>query len=386
MTFETNLSRRQFLGTTATTALAFGLKSFAGELPWERRFFEDPETGVKIMQGTSFPTVNMNMYFRSRCWTPDARTFLFWSMTQPKRNGIMDLYRMNVDGTGFVQLTSGKTPGDAALHPAGGLLYFTSGDSVYTLDIFSLAEKQVAVIKNATPTDGIGTFTNDGQRYCFNVRMADGKPGIGFCDTLLRKVHLIPNSFNSGTFVQIEPGAGQWFHHIGEKNADGFNLFVIDEEGRNQQVIPILNGNGHAAWLGPTGRFYSAISGDSRGILVARPGDKQAAWLATGPPNYWHPGCDPDGNWIVSDSNAPDDGLQLLCVATGRFCRLAHSTSQHGHAQWSHPHPSVSPGARYVLFNSTRTGVPHVYVAEIPDEMKSRLQIPLATPAVGHTN
>lgn len=36
-----------------------GWKSIAGELAWERRFFADPETGVEIMQATSFPTVNM---------------------------------------------------------------------------------------------------------------------------------------------------------------------------------------------------------------------------------------------------------------------------------------------------------------------------------------
>ncbi len=375
MSFDPTPSRRQFLRTTTTAAMFLGVKSFAGELPWERRFFEDPETGVKIMQATSFPTVNMNMYFRSRCWTPDAQTFLFWSMTQPKRGGLMDLYRMNVDGTQFVQLTDGKTLGDAALHPAGGLLYFTSDDSVYTLDIISLAEKQVAVIKGATPTDGIGSFTNDGRRYCFNARRPDGKPAIGFLDTLSKQVHLVPKTFSRAPFVQIEPKEGHLFHYIGERTAQGFDLFVTDEEGRDEQIVPIIHGNGHGAWLGPSGKIYSAISGDMRGIMVAKPGDGQSTLLAAGPPNFWHPGCDPDGKWIVSDSNAPDDGLQLLCVETKRFCRLAYSASNHGHAQWTHPHPSVSPGARYAVFNSTRTGVPHVYVVTIPDEIKAKLQI-----------
>jgi len=376
MNFEHTSSRRQFLRTTTTAAMFVGLNGFAGELPWERRFFDDPETGVKIIQATSFPTVNMNMYFRSRCWTPDAQTFLFWSMTQPKRNGRMDLYRVNVDGTQLVQLTEGKSLGDAALHPGGGLVYFTSDDSVYTLDINSLAEKQVVAIKGATPTDGIGSFTNDGRRYCFNARTPDNKPAIGFLDTLSKQVRLVPKSFDCPTFVQIEPKDGHYFHYIGERNAQGFDLFVTDEEGQVEQIVPILHGNGHGAWLGPSGRMYSAISGDLRGIMVAKPGEAQSTLLAAGPPNFWHPGCDPDGKWMVSDSNAPDDGLQLICVETGRFCRLAFSASNHGHAQWSHPHPSVSPDAQFVVFNSTRTGVPHVYVATIPSEMKGKLQIP----------
>lgn len=376
MSCKSILSRRQFSGTVATAALGLGLNGFARELPWERRFFEDPETGVSIMQATSFPTVNMNMYFRSRCWTPDAQTFLFWSMTRPQRNGTLDLYRMNVDGTQFVQLTDGKSVGDAALHPAGGLLYFTADDSVYALDIISLTEQQVAAIRGATPTNGIGTFTDDGRRYCFNVRMPDNKPGIGFCDTVTRKAQVIPRSFSSGTLVQIEPKQGRLFQYVGEKTSEGFHLFVIDEEGRNEQVIPIAHGNGHAAWLGPSGKFYSALAGDSRGIVVAEPGASQATLLAAGPPNFWHAGCDPAGRWMVSDTSWPDDGLQLICVATGRICRLAYSASQHGHAQWTHPHPSVSPDAQYVVFNSTRTGVPHVYVATIPEEMKNKLQVP----------
>ena len=376
MSFEHNTSRRQFLRTTTSAAMFVGLKSLAGEFPWERRFFEDPETGVKIMQATSFPTVNMNMYFHSRCWTPDAQTFLFWSMNQPARNKGYDLFRMNVDGTQFVQLTEGKSLGDAALHPAGGLVYFTSGDSVYTLDIKSLAQKKVAVIKGATPTGGIGSFTNDGRRYCFNLRTSDNKPGIGVLDTLSNKVHLVPKSFNYLSHLQIEPKEGRLFHYIGEKRPDEYDLFVIDDEGREEQVVPIVHCNGHNAWLGPSEKIYAALSGDTRGIMVAAPGDAKPSMLVSGPPSFWHPGCDPAGKWIVSDTSWPDDGLQLICVETGKICRLAYSASQYGHAQWTHPHPSVSPDAQYVVFNSTRTGVPHVYVATIPPEMKTKLQIP----------
>ncbi len=371
-----DLSRRSFLKSTAMTTALAAVPSILRGHPWERRFFNDPETGVRIMQATSFPTVNMNMYFHSRCWTPDAKTFLFWSMTQPKRGGIFDLHRMNVDGTDFEQLTEGKSLSNTSLRPDGGLVYFTSGDSVYTLDILSRAEKQVAVLKKATASGGIGSFTDDGRRYCFNVLLADKKMGIGYLDTANNKVSIMPRSFNHLSHLQIEPRDGRLFHYIGEQSAQGYSLYVIDEDGHNEQALPITDENGHEAWLGPTGKIYSALKGETRGILVAAPGDTKPVMLAQGPPNFWHPGCDPEGKWIVSDTNAPDDGLQLICVGTGRLCRLARSESQHGHAQWTHPHPSVSPGAKYVLFNSTRTGIPHVYIAEIPEEMKAKLQVP----------
>ncbi len=369
-------SRRDFLKSSALSTLFAAIPGWAKNHGCERRFFNDPETGVRIMQATSFPTVNMNLYFHSRCWTPDAGIFLFWSMTQPKRGGLFDLYRIKVDGTELVQMTDGKSLSNVALCPDGGLVYFTSGDGVYTIDLMSLKETQVATMQNGIATGGIGSFTDDGRRYCFDIQRKDGKPGIAWLDTSTRRVHIIPKAFNYISHLQIEPGQGRLFHYIGEKNSQGYSLFAIDEEGREELAFPIRDENGHEAWLGPSGKLYSALREATRAILVAAPGDSRPSLLAAGPPNFWHPGCDPAGQWIVSDSSNPDDGLHLLCVATGRLCRLARSGSDNGHAQWTHPHPSVSPGAKYVLFNSTRTGVPHVYIAEIPSAMKEKLQIP----------
>lgn len=369
-------SRRDFLKSSALSALFAAVPGWATNHGCERRFFNDAETGVRIMQATSFPTVHMNLYFHSRCWTPDASIFLFWSMTQPKRGGLFDLYRMKVDGTDMVQMTDGKSLSNVALCPDGGLVYFTSGDAIYTLDLLSLKESQIVQLKEGLPTGGIGSFSDDGRRYCFDIQRKDGKPGIGWLDTRTRRVHIIAKAFNYISHLQIEPGQGRLFHYIGEKNSQGYSLFAIDEEGREELAFPIRDENGHEAWLGPSGKLYSALREATRAILVAAPGDSKPSLLAAGPPNFWHPGCDPAGQWIVSDSSNPDDGLHLLCVATGRLCRLARSNSDNGHAQWTHPHPSVSPGAKYVLFNSTRTGVPHVYIAEIPSAMKEKLQIP----------
>jgi oligogalacturonide lyase len=380
---SSNVSRRFFLRGAAQSALFAAVPAFARGHAWERRFFQDPETNVRILQVTSFPTINMNLYFHSRSWTPDGYTFLFWSMTTPRRGGTFDLYRSNVEGTDMEQLTDGKSISGVSIRPDNGLIYFTSGNAVYTMDIKTLAEKQVAVLKNGTINGGIGSFTDDGRRYCFNVQTPEYKNGIGYLDTTTNKITIIPKDFAYCAHLQIEPREGHLFHYIGERTAEGYALFVIDENGQNEQALPILDENGHEAWLGPTGKIYSALRNDQRGIMVAAPGDRKPVMLVTGPPSFWHPGCDPTGKWIVSDTSWPDDGLQLICVETGKLCRLARSESQYGHSQWSHPHPCVSPDAKYVLFNSTRTGVPHVYVAAIPDEMKKKLQVPFQPHVTG---
>ncbi|HPU84079.1 MAG TPA: hypothetical protein PLE60_01915 [Candidatus Latescibacteria bacterium] len=47
--------------------------------------------------------------------------------------------------------------------------------------------------------------------------------------------------------------------------------------------------------------------------------------------------------------------------------------SSNSHPGWSHPHPCVGPGGKEVLFNSDRTGVPHVYAAHVPEELRAKL-------------
>jgi len=92
--------------------------------------------------------------------------------------------------------------------------------------------------------------------------------------------------------------------------------------------------------------------------------------MVEGPPYFWHPGCDPTGEWIVSDTNWPDQGLWLINARTKKMMRLCGSGSSNSHPGRSHPHRCVSPGGMVVLFNSDRTGGPHVYAAHVPEEMR----------------
>jgi hypothetical protein len=38
-----------------------------------------------------------------------------------------------------------------------------------------------------------------------------------------------------------------------------------------------------------------------------------------------------------------------------------------------HPHPCVSPGGEVVVFDSDRTGVPHIYAAHVPEHYRDDL-------------
>jgi hypothetical protein len=126
--------------------------------------------------------------------------------------------------------------------------------------------------------------------------------------------------------------------------------------------------------------------------------------------NAWHISPNRTGTKVLCDTNHPDLGLQLVDVATGErraIClsksssqgsqwlrsryalaedwEAAKSAAEKGKAlswmematdsvygpQWTHPHPSFSPDETMVAFASDRSGHTQVYVAEIPEALRT---------------
>lgn len=364
--------RREFLMSAGAAAVGLAAgRTLAASAGSERKSIIDPDTGVHVWQITSFPTVNQNLYFHSRCWTADGKTFLFQSLRSATRDSGSDLYRADVDGMGLERVTKGIDFGNIALHPSKRIAYYHTGNEIFTVDIDTKAIEKVGAVEGEGSVGGHpGSFTDDGRLYCFVWVSKDGTQGFGTFDTSSKKSKLTPLGLKGRfTHIQIEPGKGKIIQFCGEKDAKGLDLFVADESGKIE-ALPFTEGNGHNAWLGATGKVYTATLGKTRNILCVMPGSDKVEVVAKAPPRFWHPGVSPEGDWIVSDTNAEDQQLHLISVKTGKHKPLCRVGSTGGHAQWTHPHPSVSPGGRHVLFNSDRTGIPHVYVAEIPEELK----------------
>lgn len=341
----------------------------------ERKIRVDPETGVNVWQITSFPTVNQNLYFHSRCWTADGNAFIFQSLREASRDSGYDLYRANVDGTGFKRLTHSQDFGNFALHPSKPLGYFNVKNDIFTLNIET---REIARVGHADGDGEVGghpgSFTNDGRLYGFVWRSPDGANGFGVFNTETKTAKVTTLGLKGKfTHLQIEPKEGKLFQFVTDgENGKGVAVCVADESGRIER-LPFAEANGHNAWLGATGKVYTDTLGEQRDLLAVKPGGGKVEVIAKAPPRFWHTGVSPEGDWMVSDTSSPDDGLHLICVKTGKHARLCRAESSQGHSQYTHPHPSVAPGTKHVLFNSDRTGIPHVYVAEIPDEMKRKL-------------
>lgn len=91
-------------------------------------------------------------------------------------------------------------------------------------------------------------------------------------------------------------------------------------------------------------------------------------------PYFWHSGASYDGEWIVADTNTPDEGLQLAHVPTARFKTLCYAGATQDHYNFGHPHPALSQDGRVAVFRSDRTHVPQIYIAHITEEFRERVK------------
>lgn len=189
--------------------------------------------------------------------------------------------------------------------------------------------------------------------------------------------------------LQINRGAvcddeGQVVIGCGE---EGATLHVIDIEGGNVRPLPVGRPHtgwcgGHSSWAGKTRAILTNIGWSSvaetqeRGsIAVVRPGDKEARIIGHGICAV-HVNASRDGRFFVTDkvmSTPHDSEIVIGSVRTDRHRVLCEHGSSFGAPQYTHPHPWLTPDCKWVVFNSDRYGVPHVFAASIPEGLLEEL-------------
>lgn len=140
------------------------------------------------------------------------------------------------------------------------------------------------------------------------------------------------------------------------------------------------------------GLYRMDLSGNSRAVFK-------------GP--VWHSCIDPAAGLAVCDTHAPDIGIVLISMVTGKWKVLCYPRSSNkgrlwfepfppalalreeearsaagerpGTGEnalgpsWTHPCPRFHPDGRHVIFGSDFSGTTHVYCAAIPPEMLAEI-------------
>jgi len=360
------------------------------EYNWERKFLRDEQTGVEIVQLTGFPTISHALYFHCPSFTTDSKTLVFLSYPELRRDATPDIFRVDVDGTNLVQLTDTRGINSVVMAPDGRMAFYLVGGELHCVDINTCEEKTIGRIEGVTEwvtnpyriyLSNTGSISADGQWYITSRQMTDG------CKVILRyrtdgsEAGILYEHPDFPSHVQYEPSESKRITFCSAPDAEGRNIWTLNDDGTDLRLLNIKGSTGHFMWMGNPSQLRSeqpSLRMNSKRILSTlvpphwalvscTEDEPEPAVIARGK-NFWHAAVSPDGEWIISDTNWPDEGLQLVQVRTGKYKTLCYPHSSQGHPQWTHPHPFFSPDGRMVVFNSDRTGICQVYLAKITEE------------------
>ncbi len=351
------------------------------EYNWERKGFRDEQTGTEILQLTGFPTVNHAFYFHVQSFTPDSKTLLFLSYTELRRDATPNIFRVDTDGTHLIQLTDEQGIESAILSPDGSKVFFITGSRLKSVDINTGGEKSYAEIKgvetwingpNRLHLADTGSISADGKSFVTGRRMLNKRNVILHYDIPNLKGSVLYEHPTGAAHVQFDPYTSERIAFCTAGDERHRNIWTLKRDGTDGRILNLEFGNGHFAWLRKTDASKEIVvmsnTTSPRGaIKYCGVNEKDEKIIAQGK-NFWHASPSKDGKWIVADSNWPDEGIYIIQVSTGKMKSLCYPKSSEGHAQWTHPHPFFSPDGKMVVFNSDRTGIPHVYLAKISDE------------------
>jgi hypothetical protein len=167
--------------------------------------------------------------------------------------------------------------------------------------------------------------------------------------------------------------------HPGEKAAQ-------DWEGNRIQGYPPMNEpftwktGGHFAYVGLTQGMIAAAYQEPwhamkmlGNLMIAWPGDRGARVVAPG--YVWiHVDTSRCGRYFVVDE-LEEARIFLGSIRTGKVRQLLATSASLGYGnQYGHPHASFTPDNQFIVFNSDRTGIPHVYAAKIPESFLEELE------------
>jgi len=330
----------------------------------ERAILRDPRSGLRIIRLTHYATISMNLYFEMCSFTEDDEYVILFSQRYAGRDAPWDLFRARTDGMELVQMTECDNPGGVVVSSAAGCVFYQAGRELRKVDIRSLAEETVAETPGTSWVDGpsLASIDAEGNRYFGSCQRGEGAGVVFKADVLSGKVATL---FEGVRQVHIHADPAGRVISFGEMREDGSTSYLIDADGGNLREYP-FNRFAHRTWFGDTGRMQGCLLPPGHGMATFAEGDTAPDVLTEGR-YYWHSSASRDAQWIVADTNWPREGLYLFHVPSRTVTFVCDPHASCSHPQWTHPHPSLSPGLRHILFNSDMTGIGQVYVVELTD-------------------
>ena len=364
-----------------------------GEMMWRPEWLAE---GVRLLQVTSRPGIHMNLYCEVPYMDPAGRRLIY---TRQEQGGApTEIWCADLEDLSATRICSDSSVTGAAVSPDQRHFYFLSGPGgdalrLVRLDLETLEQKTYE-FRGAPMPQTLGSVTPDGRYYVYGMHLPTdaGRFGIQRLDLTTGAAEMIHRGTEiCNSHPQIEPRHGRdcLIQHnrgcefdergritrlVGE---EGATIYLINLEGGDVRPLPVGKPftkplQGHQCWLGRTGEVLLTVGGGPReesakagNLLRVRPGAERAEVVASG--HYFcHVNASRCGRHFVCDTY-PDAKILIGSIRTGRTRLLCESGASFGSKGYTHPHPYLSPDCKWVIFNSDRTGTPHVFAARVPD-------------------
>ena len=359
----------------------------------------DPRTGIKVIQLTRYPLPSAHFYYDWPCVTRDNARMVLYCQRFLRRGAPWDIFRVDTDGLNLFQLTEyGEWDEEggyygrpwAVLTLDGEYIYVNSGRKLHRVEVETGRDEIVADLAEFWDGDYILqklVLSASGKRiFVDRSRPAggsyeDGEPNArwvvvdletGAAELSKGNGTLYGCAYDvNGLFIsrarmgRLEEKADGTREHVSPEGQG--EIWLTDEDGTNERPMG-ENIYAHGTNLGRKAALQGTGLPPHRCLWIGEP-EKEPHKLVQGP-YFWHSGASFDGEWIVGDTNWPDQGLHLAHVPSAHFRTLCHPGASRDHVEYGHPHPSLSHDGRIAVFRSDRSGASQVYVAHITDEFR----------------
>ena len=196
---------------------------------------------------------------------------------------------------------------------------------------------------------------------------------------------------------QFEPGTSASLlvqHNRGGRyTPDGRLERLVGPEGATLYLLSVENGQrteltvgkpyttpatGHEAWIGTTKEVLLTVAASGgyapeKGNLLGVRAGAPARTLGSGY-RFNHVGVSRCGRFFCCDDWQGSYKVVVGSIRTRRSTVLCASKTKPSRSQNTHPHAYLTPDLKWVIFNSTRSGFPHLYAAAVPDGTLDELE------------
>jgi hypothetical protein len=403
-----NISRREFLRLTgkvtsgfvaASASLATGQRGSALAIRLERQ-----STGSEIWQVTTEQYKQSNIYCELAYCSADSRYFIY-ERHNPELTGKNKTELMTVELGTWKQtrldVTSGLT---GCAISTDGIFYYLKRTTDGTLDLMRAdfsggSPEKIYQMEDEGSLIGFGTISADARYYACGRRLSDDYTmfGIMLVDLQTGAASIIdrdPFIFNPHT--QFDPGRSETLmiqhNRGGQYSPEGKRIRLVGPEGATLYLLSTSDGRrtelqvgkpyttaatGHETWIGRTGEILLTVMADGdfapeKGNLLAVRAGSPPRVVARGY-KFNHIGVSRCARFFCCDDWQGTAKIVIGSIRTGKTAVVCESRASMSSPQNTHAHPYLTPDLKWVVFNSDRSGFPHVHAASVPEGMIEEL-------------